>query len=77
MVDINKLVMVIENIYCMQVVQYLLGATNKDETATPGTASRVNKDISNVGLFLQKGKDQVGLFLLNSSPKNPNKSDEL
>ena len=35
-----------------------------------------NKDSNNIGLFLPKGKNQVGLFPSNSSPKNHNKSNE-
>ena len=75
-VDINKLVMVIQSVYPMQVLQYSLGATKKEESAASNTAITVSEDINNVGLFLHKGKDQVGLFPSNSSPKYPNKSNE-
>ena len=72
-VDINKLVAVIQSVYPMQVLQYSLGGTKKEEPAASNTA--VSKDINNVGLFPHKGKDHVGLFPKNSSPKNPNKSN--
>ena len=75
-VDINKLVLVIQSVYPAQVLQYSLGATKKDESAASNTAITVGEDINNVGLFPHKGKDQVGLFPSNSSPKNPNKSNE-
>ena len=75
-VDINKLVQVIQSVYPVQVVQYSLGGTKKEESTSSDTATAVNKDNNNVGLFPQKGKDQVGLFPLNSSPKNPNESNE-
>ena len=68
-VDINKLVAIIQSIYPMQVLQYSLGGTKKEEPAASNTA--VSEDINNVGLFPHKGKDHVGLFPLNSSPKNP------
>ena len=75
-VDINKLVQVIQNIYPAQVVEYWQGASKKDESKASDAAATSNKDGNNVGLFLQKGKDQVGLFPPNSSPKNHNKSGE-
>ena len=68
-VDINKLVAIIQSIYPMQVLQYSLGGTKKEEPAASNTA--VSEDINNVGLFPHKVKDHVGLFPLNSSPKNP------
>ena len=73
-VDINKLVVVIQGVYPTQVLQYSLGGTKKEEPAASNTA--VSEDISNVGLFPHKGKDHVGLFPKNSSPKIPNKSNE-
>ena len=76
LVDINKLVSVIQSVYPVQVLQYSLGATKKDESAASNTAITVGKDINNVGLFPFKGKDQVGLFPSNSGLKNPNKSNE-
>ena len=69
-VDINKLVTVIQSIYPMQVLQYSLGATKKEGSAASNTAIAVSKDINNVGLFPHKGKDQEELFSSNSSPKN-------
>ena len=75
-VDINKLVQVIQNVYPAQVVQYSLGASKKDEAKASNAVTAGNKDNSNIGLFLPKGKDQVGLFPSNSSPKNHNKSSE-
>ena len=59
--------MVIHSIYHAQVLQYSLGATIKEESAASNTAITVSKDINNAGLFPHKGKDQVGLFPLNSS----------
>ena len=73
-VDINKLVQVIQNIYPVQVVQYSFSALKKHKQRHAVPTG--NKDVNNVGLFLPKGKDQVGLFPLNSSPKNHNKSNE-
>ena len=73
-VDINKLVAVIQSVHPAQVLQYSLGGTKKEEPAASNTA--VSEDINNVGLFPHKGKDHVGLFPSNSSPKNPNKSNE-
>ena len=75
-VDINKLVQVIQNMYPAQVVQYSLGASKKEEAKASDAATTNNKNGNNVGLFPQKGKDQVGLFPPNSSPKNHNKSSE-
>ena len=56
LVDINKLVSVIQSVYPVQVLQYSLGATKKDESAASNTAITVGKDINNVGLFPYKGK---------------------
>ena len=56
-VDINKLVQVIQNIYLEQVVQYLLGASKKDEKEEAKASDAVtagNKDGNNIGLFCQK-----------------------
>ena len=75
-VNINKLVMVIQRVYPTQVLQYSLRATKKEESTASNTTITVSEDINNVGLFPHKGKDQVGLFPSNSSPKNPNKSNE-
>ena len=75
-VDINKLVQVIQSVYPAQVVQYSLGASRKDEAKASDVVTTGNKDVNNVGLFLPKGKDQVGLFPPNSSPKNHRKSNE-
>ena len=75
-VDINKLVSVIQSVYPTQVLQYALEATKKDDTAASNAAIAVGEDINNVGFFPHKSKDQVGLFPSNSSPKNPNKSNE-
>ena len=74
-VDINKLVQVIQSIYPAQVVQYSLGASKKDEAKASDAAPTGNKNVNNVCLFPPKGKDQVGLFQPNSSPKNHNKSN--
>ena len=79
LVDINKLVQVIQNCYLAQVVQYSLGTSKKNEKdgAKESDASTAgNKVSNNVGLFPPKGKEQVGLFPLNSSPRNHNKSSE-
>ena len=76
LVDINKLVQVIQTIYPAQVVQYSLVASKKDELKASDAVPTGNKDGNNVGLFLPKGKDQVGLFPSNSSPQNHNKSNE-
>ena len=75
-VDVNKLVQVIQNIYPAQVVQYSLGALKKDEAKASDAVPTGNKDVNNVVLFPPKGKDQVGLFPSNSSPKIHNKSNE-
>ena len=75
-VHINKLVQVIQNIHPTQVVQYSLGALKKAEAKASDAVSTGNKDVNNVDLFLPKGKDQVGLFPLYSSPTNHNKSNE-
>ena len=53
-VDINKLVTVIQSIYPVQVLQYSLGATKKEGSATSNAAITVSKDINNVGLFPHK-----------------------
>ena len=76
LVDINKLVQVIQNVYLAQVIPYSLGASKKDEAKASDAATTSNKDGNNIGLFPQKGKDQVGLFPSNLSPKNHNKSSE-
>ena len=75
-VDINKLVQVIQTVYPAQVVRYSLGASKKDEAKASDAETTGNKDANTIGLFPQKGKDQVGLFPSNSSPKNHNKSSE-
>ena len=56
-IDINKLVSVIQSVYPMQGLQYLLGGTKKEEPAASNTA--VNEDSNSVGLFPHKGRDQV------------------
>ena len=61
-VDINKLLQVIQNVYPAQVVQYLLGASKKDEAKASDAVTAGNKDCNNAGLFPPKGKDQVGFF---------------
>ena len=76
LVDINKVVQVIQSIYPAQVVQYSLGASKKDEAKVSDAVTTGNKDVNNIGLFLPKGKDHVGLFPSNSSPKNYSKSNE-
>ena len=79
LVDINKLVQVIQNVYPAQVVQYSLGTSKKDEKegTKESNASTAGDKVSNkVGLFPPKDKEQVGLFPSNSSPKNQNKSSE-
>ena len=79
LVDINKLVQVIQCIYLAQVVKYLLGVSKKDEkeeTKEIDASATGNKDSESVGLFLPKGKDQAGLFPPNSIPKNHNKTSE-
>ena len=63
-------------LYPAQVVQYSLGVSKKDEAKALDAVTTGNKDSNNIGLFLPKGKDQVGLFPSNSSPKNHNKSNE-
>ena len=73
-VDITKLVSVIQSVCPVQVLQYSLGGTKKEEPAASNTT--VNEDVNNIGLFPHKGKDHVGLFPRNSSPKNDNKSNE-
>ena len=75
-VDINKLVQVIQSVYPAQVVQYSLGASKKDEAKASDAVPTGNKDGNNAGLFPPKGKDQVELFPMNSSPKNHYKSNE-
>ena len=75
-VDINKLVQVIQSVYPAEVVQYSLDASKKDEAKASDVGPMGNKNVSNIGLFPLKGKDQVGLFPPNSSPKNHNKSNE-
>ena len=65
LVDINKLVQVIQNVYLAQAVQYSLGTSKKDEKdgAKASHASTAGDKVSNnVGLFPPKGKEQVGLF---------------
>ena len=62
-----------------QVVQYSLGIqrkNDKEETKELDASTVGNKDTNNVGLFPLKGKDQVGIYPSNSSPKNYNKSSE-
>ena len=79
LVDINKLVQVIQSAYPAQVVQYSSGISKKNEkkgTKESDASIAGNKDSNSVGLFPLKGKDQVGLFPSNSSPKNYNKSSE-
>ena len=75
-VDINKLVQVIQSVYPADVVQYSLSEARKDEAKTSDAVPTSNKDVNSVGLFLPKGKDQVGLFPPKSSPKIHNKSNE-
>ena len=75
-VDINELVQVIQSVYPAEVVQYLLGASKKDKVKVSDAVTTGNKDSNKAGLFAPKGKDQVGLFPPNSSPKNHNKSNE-
>ena len=58
-VDINKLVQIIQSIYPAQVVQYLLDALKKEKAKALDVVPTGNKDVSNVSLFLPKGKDQV------------------
>ena len=76
LVDINKLVQVIHNVYLAQVIQYSLGVSKKDEAKASDAVTTGNKDGNTIGLSPQKGKNQVGLFPSNSSPKNHNKSSE-
>ena len=73
LVDINKLVQVIQNVYLAQVVQYLLGASKKDEAKASDAVTTSNKDDNNICLLPQKGKNQVGLF---PSSKSHNKFSE-
>ena len=57
LVDINKLVQVIQNVYLAQVVQYALGTSKKDEKdgAKDSDASTSgNKVSNNEGLFQLK-----------------------
>ena len=53
-----------------------MGALKKDEAKASDALPTGNKDVNNIGLFLAKGKDQVGLIPPNSSPKNHIKSNE-
>ena len=79
LIDINKVVQVIQCAYPSQVIQYSLDIQKKNEkgeTKELDASTAGNKDGNNVGLFPPKGKDQVGLFPTNSSPKNHNKSSE-
>ena len=79
LIDINKVVQVIQCAYPTQVVQYSLGIQRKnerEETKELDASTTSNKDGNNVGLFPSKGKNQVGLFPSNSSPKNHNKFSE-
>ena len=65
LIDINKLVQVIQNVYPAQVVQCSLGISQKDEKegAKESDASTAGDKISNnIGLFPPKSKEQVGLF---------------
>ena len=73
-VDINKLVSVIQSVYPVQVLQYSLGDKTKEKPTTSN--STVSKEVNNVGLFPHKGKVQEVLFPKNSSPKNESKSNE-
>ena len=75
-IDINKLVQVIQSVYPAEVLQLLLGASKKDEAKASDAVTTGNKDSNNAGLFSPKGKNQVGLFPPNSSPKSHNKSNE-
>ena len=75
-VYISKLLQVIQSICQAQVVQYSPGASKKDEAKASDAVTTGNKYGNSIGLFLRKGKDQVGLFPSNSSPKNYNKSNE-
>ena len=43
-VDINKLVQVFQSVYLAQVVQYLLGASKKDEARASDAETTGNKD---------------------------------
>ena len=45
-VDINKLVQVIQNVYLVQVVQYSLGASKKDEAKASDAVTTSNKDVT-------------------------------
>ena len=79
LVDVNKLVQVIQNVYPAQVVQYSLGASKKDKkdgAKATDASTAGDKASNNIGLFPPKGRDQVELFPANSSPKNHNKSSE-
>ena len=79
LIDINKVVLVIQCVYPTQVVQYSLGIqrkNDKEETKELDASTVGNKDTNNVGLYPLKGKDQVGIYPSNSSPKNYNKSSE-
>ena len=76
LVYINKPVQVIQSVYPAQVVQYSLGASKKDEAKASDAVTTGKKDDNSIGLFPPKGKDQVGLFPSNSSPKNHRKSNE-
>ena len=48
----------------------------KEETEKSNASATGNNDSNSESLFPSKGKDQVGLFPPNSSPKNQNKSSE-
>ena len=52
LVDINKLVQVIQSIYHAQVVQYSLGASKKDEAKASDSVRTGNKDVNNIGRFI-------------------------
>ena len=79
LIDINKVVQVIQCANPTQVLQYSLGIqrkNEKEETKELDASTTGNKDSNNVGFFPPKGKDHVRLFPSNSRPKNTNKSSE-
>ena len=72
LVDINKLVQVIQNVYPAQVVQYSLGTSKKDEKegAKESNASTAgDKASNNVGLFLPKVRNKLVYFHQIQAPK--------
>ena len=72
LVDINKLVQVIQNVYPAQVVQYSLGTSKKDEkegTKESEASTTVDKVSNNVGLFHGKVRNKLDYSHQIQAPK--------